>query len=192
MYESIVAGGGVLTQPYGCSAYACSCQCEWQCPGRCGCGGFSFHAGIDVARAGRVQLLAAGYGRVFQIGRLGGACGGLGPYAVGIISGPLVIWYGHASWALVRPGDLVSPGQPIAWMGSLGCSSGQHVHYEIGPSGYSSGCSSIDPTPYVGSWPGSPPAGPPQPVPAPSPQGGAAPWLLAAAGAALLIYAGGS
>src|SRR6266566_1817238 len=121
MYNAIVAGGGTLTQVYGCTAWALANRSEWNCPTR-GCGLFGFHAGIDVAAAYGTPLLAVGYGRVLQLGRIGGTCGGLGPYAVGIQSGAYLIWYGHASAALVRAGDLVTPGQAIARMGSLGCS----------------------------------------------------------------------
>jgi murein DD-endopeptidase MepM/ murein hydrolase activator NlpD len=192
MFEAIVAGGGRQTQPYGCTAWACANRSEWNCPGRgCRCP-FGFHSGVDVAAVWGSVLLAVGYGRVLQIGRLGGSCGGLGPYAVGILSGPVVIWYGHCSSALVRPGDLVSPGQAIARMGSLGCSTGTHTHFEVLPVGASSGCDSVDPTPYLSAWPGQPPASPPAPVP-PAPPPGLAPppspaltWaLLGAAGLAI-------
>jgi len=185
-----VQGGGTLTQAYGCTAWACANHSEWDCPMRgCGCR-FGFHAGIDIGAGYGTLLLAAGYGRVVQIGRLGGSCGGLGPQAVGIQSGAMMIWYGHASQALVRPGDLVQPGQAIARMGSLGCSTGTHVHFEVDPLGNASGCASVDPNPYLSSWPGQPPAPPPGPLPVPTPPAAsAAPWALLAA-AALLIYAG--
>ncbi len=188
--ETIVQGGGTLTQAYGCTAWGLANRSEWNCPNR-NCGPFGFHAGIDIAAApgARPGLLAVGYGRVMQIGRLGGYCGGLGPNAIGIISGPWAIWYGHASAALVRAGDLVIPGQLIGRMGSLGCSTGNHVHFEVLPIGSSSGCDSVNPWPFLSSWPGQPPAPAPGPSPAPiSPS--SSPWLpLALAGGLIALAA---
>lgn len=166
-YDSIVAGGGVLTQDYGLTAFARSCQCEWRCPAR-GSRGYDFHAGLDVARLGVVTLLAVGYGTRVMRTRAPGSCGGLGPFAVCINSGPIDVWYGHASRDLVGIGARVAPGQPVAIMGSLGCSTGQHVHYEVQPAGSVDGCASLDPRPYLNSWPGRAPAPPPGPTPAPS------------------------
>jgi murein DD-endopeptidase MepM/ murein hydrolase activator NlpD len=188
-YGSLVRGGGSLTQGYGCTPFGRACGCEWDCPSRCS-SRFGFHAGIDIAASYGAVLLALGYGRVIQIGRLGGACGGLGPYAVGILTGGLMIWYGHASAALVRAGDLVAPGMAIARMGSLGCSTGTHLHYEVLPAGASSGCLSVDPAPYLASWPG---AAPPVPVPAPLPAPPAPapdpmPWAALAAAGLLIAY----
>jgi hypothetical protein len=194
MFETIVEGGGSQTQEYGCSRYAASCHCEWNCPARCG-NRSGWHAGIDVARGPGVQprLLAVGYGtRVTRV-RDPGSCGGLGPFAVCINSGPVDIWYGHCSKDLVGVGAQVHPGQPIAVMGSFGCSTGTHLHFEVLPAGSVDGCRSLDPTPYLRSWPQLAPPGPPGPVPTPAPVPvtpgrSAAPWLLAA-GAALAIYA---
>jgi murein DD-endopeptidase MepM/ murein hydrolase activator NlpD len=187
-FETIVRGGAVLTQGFGDTAWACSCRCEWTCPGHpAGC----FHAGIDVARAGAgVQLLAAGYGQVVRIGRQIPGCGGLGPYAPCIRSGNRDMWYGHASKCLVGAGTWVVPGQPIAIMGSIGCSTGQHVHFEVLPAGWDpDGCGAVDPFPYVTKWPGLPhnvPVPPPPPAP---PKRSLLPLALVAGGAALL-YAG--
>src|SRR5260370_42707995 len=105
--ERIVQGGGTLTQGYGCTAWGLANRSEWNCPNR-SCGLFGFHAGIDIAAApgARPGLLAVGYGRGMQVGRLGGSCGGLGPNALGIVSGAWGIWFGHASAPLGPGGDL--------------------------------------------------------------------------------------
>jgi murein DD-endopeptidase MepM/ murein hydrolase activator NlpD len=39
--------------------------------------------------------------------------------------------YGHNSRILVRAGDAVTEGQPIAEVGNTGLSSGPHLHFEI-------------------------------------------------------------
>jgi murein DD-endopeptidase MepM/ murein hydrolase activator NlpD len=180
-FESIVRGGGVLTQGFGETAWARSCGCEWTCPGYTR---GAFHAGIDVAaRGSSVLLLAAGYGQVVRIGRLTAGCGGLGPYAPCVRSGGVDIWYGHAKQCLVGAGTFVVPGQPIAVMGSIGCSTGQHVHFEVMPATWDpNGCGALDPWPYVTSWPGAGPA------PAP-PRRVIKPWMVLAGGAALILAA---
>lgn len=193
-FESIVSGGGILTQTFGDTAWAMSCGCEWTCPGH---PPGAFHAGLDISvslsRPDPVLMLAVGYGQVVRIGRLTAGCGGLGPYAPCIRSGGVDIWYGHASKCLVGPGTFVRPGQPVAVMGSIGCSTGRHVHYEVVPANWDpNGCGALDPWKYVSSWPGQPqPAPAPAPAPAPVPVvGSVAPWLLLAGGAALLMAAG--
>jgi len=44
-----------------------------------------------------------------------------------------VSWMAHNSRLLVAVGDAVSPGQPVAYSGSTGHSTGPHVHLEIHP-----------------------------------------------------------
>jgi murein DD-endopeptidase MepM/ murein hydrolase activator NlpD len=186
VFEAMVQGGGQLTQGFGATAYAASCGCEWNCPSKTAAR-FGWHAGIDVAAGAGAVLTAVGAGQVVRIGRVGGTCGGLGPYAVCVRSGPIDIWYGHASRALVTLGQWVAAGQPLAIMGSLGCSTGRHVHYEIEPAGMVNGCLALDPWAYVSRWPGSAPA-PPAPPPGPSPRRvGAA---LVAAGGLVLVGLG--
>lgn len=182
-FEAIVRGGGILTQDFGRTSYAIGCRCEWTCAGY---PNGSFHAGIDVARPGAgVQLLAAGYGQVVRIGRQTAGCGGLGPYAPCIRSGGVDIWYGHASQCLVGPGAYVVPGQPVAIMGSIGCSTGQHVHFEVVPATWDpNGCGALNSWAFVNTWPG----GPPKP-PKPPPSKLLGPLALMAGGAALLYAA---
>lgn len=185
-FEKIVRGGAILTQGFGDTAWACSCRCEWTCPGHpAGC----FHAGLDIAKSGAgVVLLSVGYGQVVRIGRQTAGCGGLGPYAPCVRSGGVDVWYGHAQKCLVGAGTRVVPGQPIAIMGSIGCSTGQHVHYEVLPAGYDpDGCAAVDPWKYTTSWPGAKPGA--APVPPPPKPASLAPWLLAVAGAGLLLAA---
>jgi murein DD-endopeptidase MepM/ murein hydrolase activator NlpD len=187
-FPQLVRGGGVQTQPYGCSSYACGCHCEWNCPQRgCSCR-YGFHAGLDVAAAWLTPLLAIGYGTRVYRRRDPGSCGGLGPFAVCITSGGVDVWYGHLSKDLVGIGATVVPGQVVGLMGSLGCSTGTHVHYEVQPAGSVDGCRSLDPGPYLTRWPGASPVTPPPPGSVP-PAKSNADWLLLA-GAGLLLAAG--
>ncbi len=198
MFEKVVEGGGVLTQDFGLTSWALSCRCEWTCPGY---PPGAFHAGIDIAAGYGTRLLAVGYGTVARIGRgcPGCGCDGLGPFAVCVNSGPVDIWYGHAYEALVSVGDQVQPGTPLSLMDSVGCSTGNHVHFEVLPAGSDpNGCAAINPWAYTMAWPGvGVPAPPPPPAPPPVPPGPPPyqvsttdAFLLLAGGAALLLAAG--
>lgn len=85
------------------------------------------HAGIDYAAQYGTSILASAGGRV----RRAGPYGAFGR-TVEIDHGDgLVTRYGHTSRILVRVGDIVLPGQPIALVGSTGRSTGSHLHFEI-------------------------------------------------------------
>lgn len=85
------------------------------------------HAGIDYTAPYGTSIFASAGGRV----RRAGPYGAYGR-TVEIDHGDgLVTRYGHASRILVRVGDLLLPGQPIATVGSTGRSSGPHLHFEI-------------------------------------------------------------
>jgi murein DD-endopeptidase MepM/ murein hydrolase activator NlpD len=181
--------GPLVSQGFGCTWF----QQEWPCAG---CpAGMKFHAGIDLVAPYMTTLRAVGYGIVLPNTRAGGGCGGLGPYAVGIRSGSVDIWYGHcaASAAGIAAGSAVRPGQAIGYMGYRGCVApwglgGTHLHFEVQPAGSVDGCRALDPTPYLTSWPGrrldwtSDPGTPP---PSTSPIG---PGVVLAAGAAIAWY----
>src|SRR5712692_2615871 len=108
-YETIAAGGGRLTQGFGCTTYLK----EWYCGNRCG-PGRRWHAGIDIGIPIGTTLLAVGYGTVVAIGdrpSCGGAgrgpTGCFGPGAVCIRSGNIDVWYGHSLAPLVNCGQTV-------------------------------------------------------------------------------------
>jgi murein DD-endopeptidase MepM/ murein hydrolase activator NlpD len=55
---------------------------------------------------------------------------------------------------LVRQGDQVQTGQPLAQVGSTGESSGPHLHFEIWDGPWYNGGQPIDPLPFLRQWPG--------------------------------------
>ena len=196
-FESLIDGGGVVTQMFGCTGSGL----EWSCWGR-GCPyRAGFHAGVDIgAPAGR-PVRAVGFGAVVAVGEncgccagVAGGCGtqcGLGPNAVIIQSGPVFIKYGHLQSAQVGVGQAVSPRQVLGLNGGCGCSTGTHLHYEVTPLGPPGcdGCAALDPMAYVSAWPGGPTgggAGPGGPAP------GASPTLSTPAVAAGLLLLGGA
>jgi murein DD-endopeptidase MepM/ murein hydrolase activator NlpD len=85
------------------------------------------HAGIDYPAWYGTSIVASAGGKI----RRAGPYGAYGR-TVEIDHGDgLVTRYGHASRILVRVGDVVLPGQPIATVGSTGRSTGPHLHFEI-------------------------------------------------------------
>jgi murein DD-endopeptidase MepM/ murein hydrolase activator NlpD len=85
------------------------------------------HEGIDFAAPRNSPIMAAAAGRVVRAGSFAGY--GL---MVEIDHGfGFVTRYGHASKILVRVGQEVRRGDPIAKVGSTGIATGPHVHYEV-------------------------------------------------------------
>ncbi|HEU4697898.1 MAG TPA: M23 family metallopeptidase [Gemmatimonadales bacterium] len=85
------------------------------------------HEGIDVSAPMGTPILAPGAGVVRQAGRQTGY--GL---AVTIDHGyGIETKFAHASKLLVRPGQRVKRGTPIALVGNSGLSTGPHLHYEV-------------------------------------------------------------
>jgi murein DD-endopeptidase MepM/ murein hydrolase activator NlpD len=86
-----------------------------------------FHSGLDFCGGVETQLFAAAAGKVIFTGRLtvrGNATvidHGWGVYTA----------YDHQSKILVKPGDLVEPGQVIGLGGATGRVTGPHLHWEV-------------------------------------------------------------
>lgn len=87
----------------------------------------TFHAGLDIA---------GGYGRTIHAPANGlitfaGDLGGFGLVLIIDHGYNIVSKYGHNSAILVKKGDRVQRGQPIAKIGSSGRSTGPHLHYQV-------------------------------------------------------------
>ena len=87
----------------------------------------TFHGGVDFAGPQGARVIATGHGVV----SFSGYKDGYG-YVVEIThpTGYLTR-YGHNSRNLVREGQAVQKGDPIAIIGSTGRSTGTHVHFEV-------------------------------------------------------------
>ena len=87
----------------------------------------AFHSGLDFAALPGTDIHAAAGGTV--------VFAGFRPdfgWTVEIEHGNgLTTRYAHASKLLVKPNELVTPGERIAMVGSSGRSTGAHLHFEL-------------------------------------------------------------
>ena len=88
---------------------------------------FRAHRGVDVAAPHGTRIVAPASGRVRYVGwRLG--------YGLTVElehSGGVVSRLAHCGKALVKTGDRVAIGTPVATVGATGVATGPHVHFEI-------------------------------------------------------------
>lgn len=87
----------------------------------------SFHSGIDIANAVGTPILAATDGTVVD----SGPAQGYGNWIRIMSDDGVMTTYGHMETLDVAKGDRVVAGQKIAGMGSLGFSTGSHLHFEV-------------------------------------------------------------
>lgn len=86
-----------------------------------------FHTGTDFGADFGAPIYAAHSGTVILAGWLGG----YGQTVIIDHGSGLTTLYAHAQRLLVREGQTVHQGQPIAEVGSTGLSTGPHLHFEV-------------------------------------------------------------
>ena len=89
--------------------------------------GGDFHNGVDIKVPTGTPVVAAGAGRVTDVGRVSG-------YGLRIVISHdygLETIYAHLKKAEVTPGDAVKRGQRIGLSGNSGRTTGAHLHYEV-------------------------------------------------------------
>lgn len=91
----------------------------------------TFHHGVDVAGKKNSNVVAVASGIVTWVG----SKNGYGKLVEIRHPDGYSTRYGHNGKILVKVGDLVTQGQPVALMGSSGRSTGPHVHFEIARNG---------------------------------------------------------
>ncbi|HEX6251184.1 MAG TPA: M23 family metallopeptidase [Gemmatimonadaceae bacterium] len=101
---------------------------------------FRPHRGVDIAAPAGTQIVAPAAGRVRFVGRRPGH----GLIVELVHSGGVVTRYGHCRSALVKVGDEVAMGEPIATVGASGLTTGPHLHFEVLTRGMS-----VDPIKYL-------------------------------------------
>ena len=99
------------------------------------------HQGIDYAAPIGTPVHAAGDGRI----RFAGWMGGYGNLVEINHGDGYVIRYAHNERTLVKVGETVKRGEPVALMGSTGRSTGPHVHFEVIRNGRQ-----VDPLSFIG------------------------------------------
>lgn len=86
-----------------------------------------FHSGADLAARAGTSVRATADGVV-------GTAGWQGGYGLLVKlrhEGGYETRYGHMSRVIVMPGQVVTKGQVIGFVGSTGRSTGPHLHYEV-------------------------------------------------------------
>ena len=100
----------------------------------------SLHPGIDIGVGMGTPIHAAASGRVISASY----SGGYGNLVVIDHGNGLATAYAHQSSMAVSPGQQVSQGQVIGYVGSTGFSTGPHLHFEVRVNG-----SPVDPMGYL-------------------------------------------
>ena len=90
-----------------------------------------FHGGLDIAAAEGTPIIAADDGTVTVANGFDSWGGGYGFYVMIDHGDDYETLYGHCSSICVTYGQTVRKGEVIAYVGSTGNSTGNHLHFEI-------------------------------------------------------------
>ena len=90
-----------------------------------------FHGGIDISAAAGTPIIAADNGIVTVANGVDSWGGGYGFYVMIDHGNGYETLYGHCSSICVIYGQAVQKGEVIAYVGSTGNSTGNHLHFEI-------------------------------------------------------------
>lgn len=113
--------GGRLSQDYGLTGFAqTGYKGKW-------------HNGIDIAAPVGTPVLAAESGTVIATGNQDSYCykGAYGKYIVIEHGNNLTTLYGHLSLQTVKPGQAISRGDLIGYVGRTGYATGPHLHLTV-------------------------------------------------------------
>lgn len=106
-----------------------------------------FHDGIDIGANMNDFVYAPANGKVLYT-YINGGYGNYVEIDHGEINGVRVVsFYGHLNKWIVSPGEIVTQGQQIGYVGSTGYSTGPHLHFGIKENG-----KSANPTKYIGTF----------------------------------------
>lgn len=107
------------------------------------------HAGLDIAKAGTVPVVAAASGTVLR-SYYSSSYGNV-VYLTHYMNGQLYTTvYAHMNSRSVNSGETVSKGQQLGYQGNTGRSTGQHLHFELHQGEWNSSKSNaIDPLPLL-------------------------------------------
>lgn len=100
------------------------------------------HRGIDMSASAGTRIVAPAGAIVATVRRTFG----FGLVVELVHSGGVVTRFAHCRSALVKPGDRVQAGQPIATVGSSGLATAAHLHFEVLVKG-----KAVDPVAFVAS-----------------------------------------
>ena len=112
----------------------------------------TFHKGVDLAKTGKVPVIAAAAGKVSrvandgQIGQYGNVV-----FITHTLNGKVYdTVYAHLDSYSVKVGQSVKQGQQIGLMGNTGGSTGQHLHFELHVGRWTTGQpNAVDPAIYI-------------------------------------------
>ncbi|HUY05615.1 MAG TPA: M23 family metallopeptidase, partial [Candidatus Paceibacterota bacterium] len=86
---------------------------------------------VDIGAARGTPIHAAADGTIIIARNNGGWNGGYGNYVVITHGNDTQTLYAHMTHSIVSPGESVSAGQIIGYVGSTGMSTGAHLHFEV-------------------------------------------------------------